>query len=290
MIFERSRERQMRTTQTQYLSLGMLAGLGAFLTSSVSALAAGLGQPEPWQMDRQVQVTENGRDIHAFEHGLHWLSFGISLFVLGLLIYCIYRFNEKANPTPSKTTHNTMIEVAWTIVPVLILVAVAIPSFRLLRAQLSDPKPDVVVKVTGHAWYWSYEYPAVENGGGFTFDANLDEAKEPKLLNVDNEMVVPVNKVVKVQVTAADVMHSWAMPAFGFKMDAVPGRLNQAWFKADREGVFHGQCSELCGTRHAYMPITVRVVSDQAYAQWLVEGKTKFASIDDGSKFADARR
>jgi cytochrome c oxidase subunit 2 len=212
------------------------------------------------------------------------------VFVLGLLVYCIYRFNEKANPKPSKTTHNTMIEVAWTIVPVLILVAVAIPSFRLLRTQLSDPKADVLVKVTGHAWYWSYEYPAVENGGGFTFDANLDEEKAPKLLNVDNEMVVPVNKIVKLQVTAADVMHSWAMPAFGFKIDAIPGRLNQFWFNADREGVYHGQCSELCGTRHAYMPITVRVVSDAAYAQWLVEGKTKFARIDDGAKFADSRR
>lgn len=290
MIIERSHERQMRTTQTQYRSLGLFAGIGAFLASSASALAAGLGQPEPWQMNRQIPVTENAQEILAFEIGLHWLSFAISLFVLGLILYCVFRFNEKANPTPSKTTHNTMIEIAWTIVPVLILVAVAIPSFRLLRTQLSDPKADVLVKITGHAWYWSYEYPAVENGGGFTFDANLDEEKTPKLLGVDNEMVVPLNKIVKIQVTAADVLHSWAMPSFGFKIDAIPGRLNQFWFKADREGVFHGQCSELCGTRHAYMPITVRVVSDQAYAQWLVEGKTKFASIDDGAKFADARR
>jgi cytochrome c oxidase subunit 2 len=290
MIFERSHERQMRTTQTQYRSSGLFAALGAFLASSASALAAGLGQPEPWQMSRQIPVTENAQEILSFEIGLHWLSFVISLFVLGLIVYCVFRFNEKANPTPSKTTHNTMIEVAWTIVPVLILVAVAIPSFRLLRTQLSDPKADVVVKVTGHAWYWSYDYPAVDNGGGFTFDANLDEAKEPKLLGVDNEMVVPVNKIVKVQVTSADVIHSWGMPSLGFTIDAVPGRLNQYWFKADREGTFHGQCRELCGTRHAYMPITVRVVSDQAYAQWLVEGKTKFASLDDGSKFADARR
>jgi len=206
-----------------------------------------------------------------------------------LILYCVFRFSEKANPTPSKTTHNTMIEVAWTIVPVLILVAVAIPSFRLLRTQLSDPKADVLVKVIGHAWYWSYEYPAVENGGGFTFDANLDEDKQPKLLGTDNDMVVPVNKIVKIQVTAADVMHSWAMPSFGFKIDAVPGRLNQFWFKAEREGTYHGQCSELCGARHAYMPITVQVVSEEAYAKWLAEGKTKFARIDDPSKFADAR-
>lgn len=290
MKFERSHERQMRRTRTQYLPMGMIGAFGTLLAMSSSGLAAGLGQPEPWQMARQIPVTENAREILSFEVGLHWLSFVISLFVLGLILYCVFRFNEKANPTPSKTTHNTMIEVAWTIVPVLILVAVAIPSFRLLRTQLSDPKADVIVKVTGHAWYWAYEYPAVENGGGFKFDANLDEEKAPKLLNVDNEMVVPVNKIVKIQVTAADVMHSWAMPSFGFKIDAVPGRLNQFWFKADREGVFHGQCSELCGTRHAYMPITVRVVSDEAYAQWLVEGKTKFAAIDDGAKFADARR
>ena len=263
--------------------------MGGLLVSCHSAFAAGIGQPEPWQMDRQVGVTENARDIHSFEIGLHWLSFAISLFVLGLIIWCIYRFNEKANPTPSKTTHNTMIEVAWTIVPVLILVAVAIPSFRLLRMQLSDPKADVMVKITGHARYWSYEYPAVGQDGGFTFDANLDESKEPKLLGTDNEMVVPVNKVVKIQVTAADVIHSWGMPSLGFTVDAVPGRLNQSWFKADREGTYHGQCRELCGTRHAYMPITVRVVSEEAYAQWLAEGKTKFARLDDGSKLADAR-
>ncbi|WP_091968043.1 cytochrome c oxidase subunit II [Methylobacterium gossipiicola] len=280
----------MRTTQAQHRSTWGLAALGAVLVSSSSALAAGIGQPEPWQMGRQVPVTENARDILTFEHGMHWLSFGISVFVLGLLLYCIYRFSEKANPTPSKTTHNTLIEVAWTIVPVLILVAVAIPSFRLLRTQLSDPKADVLVKVIGHAWYWSYEYPAVEQGGGFTFDANLDEDKQPKLLGTDNDMVVPVNKIVKIQVTAADVMHSWAIPSFGFKIDAVPGRLNQFWFKADREGTYHGQCSELCGARHAYMPITVQVVSEEAYAKWLAEGKTKFARIDaDTSKFAAAR-
>jgi cytochrome c oxidase subunit 2 len=265
-----------------------LAAFGALLLTSSQALAAGIGQPEPWQMDRQVPVTENARDILQFESWVHWLSLAICVFVLGLILWCIYRFSEKRNPTPSKTTHNTLIEVAWTIVPVLILVAVAIPSFRLLRVQLSDPKSDVMIKVTGHAWYWSYEYPA-DQGGGFSFDANIDEDKQPRLLQTDNEMVVPVNKIVKIQVTAADVMHSWAMPSFGFKIDAVPGRLNQFWFKADREGTYHGQCSELCGQRHAYMPIVVRVVNDEAYAAWLGEAKTKYARIDDGSKLADAR-
>lgn len=284
----------MRTTQAQHRSswgyaAGAVAAFGTALLSSSASFAADYGKPVPWQMDRQLAVTENARDIHTFEQGMHWLSFGISVFVLALIVYCIVKFNAKANPTPSKTTHNTMIEVAWTIVPVLILVAVAIPSFRLLRTQLSDPKADVIVKVIGHAWYWSYEYPVAENGGGFTFDANIDEEKQPKLLGTDNDMVVPVNKIVKIHVTAADVMHSWAVPSFGFKIDAIPGRLNQFWFKADREGVYHGQCSELCGARHAYMPITVRVVSDQEYAAWLEEGKTKFARLDDGAKFAQAK-
>lgn len=266
-----------------------LAAIGAFLLSSGAALAAGIGQPEPWQMDRQVPVTVEALDLNLFEHGLHWLAFAISLFVLGLILWCVFRFNERANPTPSRTTHNTAIEVAWTIIPVLILVAVAIPSFRTLRVQLSEPNADVMVKVTGHAWYWSYDYPKVGEDGGFTFDANIDEEKQPKLLQVDNEMVVPVGKIVRVQVTSADVIHSWTIPSFAQKVDAIPGRLNQLWFKADREGVYHGQCSELCGARHAYMPIVVRVVSDQAYADWLKEAKTKYAATDDGAKFASAK-
>ncbi|CAO4144321.1 Cytochrome c oxidase subunit 2 [Methylorubrum extorquens] len=240
-------------------------------------------------MSRQVPVTTEAVDIHLFENGLHWIAFAISVFVLALILYCIFKFSEKANPTPSRTTHNTAIEVAWTIIPVLILVAVAIPSFRTLRTQLSDPKADVMVKVIGHAWYWSYEYPAEGDKGGFTFDANIDEEQQPKLLQTDNEVVVPVNKVVKLQMTSADVIHSWGVPSLGFTIDAIPGRLNQAWFRADREGTFHGQCRELCGARHAYMPIVVRVVSEQAYADWLTEAKTKYAAIDNGARLADVR-
>ena len=272
----------MRTVRTITRSPWSLAALGALLTPTSGALAAGFGQPVPWEMSRQIPVTENARDILSFEIGLHWLSLAISVFVLALILWCVFRFNEKTNPTPSRTTHNTAIEIAWTIVPVLILVAVAIPSFRLLRTQLADPKADMIVKVIGHAWYWSYEYPQTEAGGGFTFDANIDEDKQPRLLQTDNEMVVPLGKIVKIQVTAADVLHSWAMPAFGFKIDAVPGRLNQMWFRADKEGTFHGQC-------HAYMPIVVRVVSEQAYADWLKEAKTKYARIDNGTSFAEAR-
>ena len=274
---------------------GRAAALAAtgILGTATAVSAAGVGQPVPWQMDLQRPVTEVATEIYNFHHLLNWIMLVIVLFVLALLIAVIVKFNETKNPTPSRTTHNTMLEVAWTIVPVLILVAIAIPSFRVLRTQLSDPKADLMVKVIGHAWYWSYEYP--QDVGGFKFDANLLEGEDqvksgqPKLLATDNEMVVPVNKIVKIQVTAADVMHSWAMPSFGFKIDAIPGRLNQFWFKAEREGTYHGQCSELCGQRHAYMPITVKVVSEQAFQAWTAEAKTKFARADGGAKFAEAQ-
>jgi cytochrome c oxidase subunit 2 len=256
-------------------------------------MAAGIGRPEPWQVGMQVPVTPNGHDTATFHTWLVWIITAITLFVLALLIVVVLRFNEKANPTPSRTTHHTMLEVAWTIVPVLILVMIAIPSFRLLRNQLVTPKADLTVKTIGHAWYWEYEYPADQNGG-FKFDSNLVEEADLKpgqlrLLSVDNEMVVPVNKVVRMHITSADVLHSWGVPSLGFTMDAVPGRLNEIWFKADREGVYHGQCRELCGQRHAYMPITIRVVSDAAYASWLQEAKTKYAAIGNGEvKLADA--
>jgi len=232
----------------------------------------------------QGMVTELGRDMSSFHTYLVWLITAICLFVLALIVVIVARFNENRNPVPSRTTHNTLLEVAWTIVPVLILVAIAIPSFRLLRQQLITPPADLVVKVTGFSWYWGYEYPA-DQGGGFKFDSNMVDAKDlkqgqPRLLTVDNEMVVPVGKTVKVQVTAADVLHSFAMPSFGIKVDAIPGRLNETWFRADAEGVYHGQCSELCGNGHPYMPITIRVVSEQQYAAWLTEAKQKFASTD----------
>jgi len=258
------------------------------------AYAAALGQPAPWETSMQEMVTEVGRDVSSFHTYLVWLITVICLFVLALLVVIAVRFNENRNPAPSRTTHNTLLEVAWTILPVLILVAIAIPSFRLLRLQLVIPNPDIVVKATGYAWYWGYEYPA-DQGGGFKFDSNLVDAKDlkpgqPRLLTVDNEMVVPLGKIVKVQVTAADVLHSFAMPSFGIKVDAVPGRLNETWFKADQVGTYHGQCSELCGNGHPYMPITIRVVSEQDYAAWLTESKAKFAAVDGPSpvKLADA--
>lgn len=256
------------------------------LTLAFAALAqpalAGVGQPSPWQMGLQVPVTEVAHYIGQFHNGLLWLISGIVLFVLALLVYVMMRFNEKANPTPSKTTHNTMIEVIWTVVPVLILIVIAVPSFRLLKLQLVPPQADLVIKATGHAWYWSYEYPGNE-GEAFSFDANMvpdDQLQpgQPRLLATDNEVVVPVNKNILVQVTAADVIHSFAVPSFGIKIDAVPGRLNETWFRAEREGVYYGQCSELCGQNHAFMPIAIRVVSEEEYSAWLAEARQKFAA------------
>jgi cytochrome c oxidase subunit 2 len=185
------------------------------------------------------------------------------------------RFNARSNPVPSKTTHNTMIEVAWTIIPVLILVGIAVPSFRLLFEQLDLPKADLTVKAVGKQWYWSYAYP---DNGKFEFDSLMAHEKQPRMLAVDNELVVPVNKIVRVQVTGADVIHSFGVPAFGIKVDAIPGRLNETWFKATKTGVFYGQCSELCGRDHAFMPIAVRVVSEQDFAAWIETAKKKFAS------------
>ena len=198
-----------------------------------------------------------------------------------LLGICIFRFNEKVHPVPSKTTHNTLLEVAWTIVPVLILVVIAIPSFRLLTKQLVIPPPDITIKATGKQWYWSYDYPKDQNGG-FGFDSARIEDKDLKpddirLLSVDNEAVVPVNKIVQVNVTGADVIHGFIVQSLGIRIDAVPGRLNSTWFKADREGIYYGQCSKLCGKDHAYMPIAIRVVSQPQYEAWLQDAKKKYA-------------
>jgi cytochrome c oxidase subunit 2 len=208
----------------------------------------------------------------------------ITAFVLILLLTVMLRFNAQANPRPTRTTHNALIEVIWTIVPVIILLAIAVPSFRLLFVQLDLPKPDLTVKATGKQWYWSYNYP---DNGNFEFDSILVADKDlkpgqPRLLTVDNEMVVPVNKVVHVLVTGADVIHSFAVPSFGIKIDAVPGRLNDTWFQATSEGRFHGQCSELCGKDHAFMPITVRVVNDAEFTAW-VEQEKKNAGLDRAS-------
>jgi cytochrome c oxidase subunit 2 len=209
------------------------------------------------------------------------ITTAIAAFVLALLIIIMVRFNARANPTPSRTTHNTLLEVAWTAIPVLILVVIAIPSFKLLFYQLNIPPADVTVKATGTQRIWTYSYP---DDGGIEFNSIMvptDQLKpgQLRLLTVDNEMVVPVNKIVRVQTIGADVIHSFAVPSFGIKIDSVPGRLNETWFKATREGVYYGQCSELCGRDHAFMPIAVRVVSEDAFKSWLGEAKQKYGAI-----------
>lgn len=263
--------------------LGLAAG--AFALVAAGAAYAGLGQPTPWEYTLQESASPVMDNIQWFHNMLLWIITIITLFVLALLIIVMVKFNAKANPTPSKTTHNTLIEVVWTVVPVLILVAIAIPSFRLLFQQLDVPKADVTIKATGKQWYWSYAYP---DHGKFEFDSLLVADKQPRLLAVDNEVVVPVNKVVRVQTTAADVIHAFAVPSFGIKIDAIPGRLNETWFKATKEGMFYGQCSELCGKDHAFMPIAVRVVSEQEFNTWVEQAKKKFASTPSNNTVASA--
>jgi cytochrome c oxidase subunit 2 len=260
-----------------------LAVAGAALVASGAAFAE-LGQPAPWEWTLQESATEVMDFITTFHTWLVVTITVITLFVLGLLIAVVVKFNAKANPIPSKTTHNTLIEVAWTLIPVLILVAIAIPSFKLLFLQLDIPKADLTIKATGKQWYWTYSYP---DNGKFEFDSLLVQDKKPRLLGVDNEMVVPVNKVVRIQTTGADVIHAFAVPAFGIKIDSVPGRLNETWFKSTKTGMFYGQCSELCGKDHAFMPIAVRVVSDQEFASWVEAAKKKFAT-NPGNTLASA--
>ena len=251
-----------------------LAVAGVALTTGGAAFAE-LGQPAPWEWKLQESATAVMDNITSFHTVLVWIITVITLFVLALLVMVVVKFNAKANPVPSRTTHNTLIEVAWTLIPVLILVAIAVPSFRLLFLELDIPKADLTIKATGKQWYWSYSYP---DNGKFEFDSLLAQDKKPRLLGVDNEMVVPVNKVVRIQTTGADVIHSFAVPAFGIKIDSIPGRLNETWFKATKVGMFYGQCSELCGKDHAFMPIAVRVVSDQEFAAWVETAKKKFAT------------
>ncbi|MEM1201159.1 MAG: cytochrome c oxidase subunit II [Pseudomonadota bacterium] len=281
----------------------LLTGVAALLGIVVlagSAAAAGIGQPEPWQMGLQQAVTPIMEKIESFHTGLLWLITIISIFVLVLLAYVALKFNAKANPEPSKTTHNTLIEVVWTVVPVLILLGIAIPSFRLLYFQRVIPPADMTIKATGHQWYWSYEYP---DHNDVSFDSLMLEGEElterrkidpgaPRLLAVDNEVVVPAGKTIRVIVTAADVIHNFAMPSFGTKMDGIPGRLNETWFKVDREGVYYGQCSELCGIKHAYMPIAVRVVSQEKFDAWVksAEDDVEKAQMDLLAAVADDKK
>ena len=262
---------------------------GVVIASAGTALAA-LGHPVPWQMDLQDSATPVMDEISEFHYFLLWVIGVISVFVLALLLIIIVRFNARANPTPSRTTHNTPLEIMWTVIPVVILVLIAVPSFRLLFLELDVPKPDLTVKATGKQWFWSYSYP---DNGNFEFDSLVVADKDlkpgqPRLLAADTDLVVPINKVVHVLVTGADVIHSFTVPSFGIRIDAVPGRINDTWFKATVEGTFYGQCSELCGKDHSFMPISVQVVSQDDFNTWVAAAKQKYANADGAPKDAVA--
>jgi cytochrome c oxidase subunit II len=251
--------------------LAAIAVTAVALLSGASAALAGLGQPSPWEIGLQDSATPIMSDITWFHNVLLWIIAGISVFVLALLLIIVVRFNARANPTPTRTTHNTVLEVLWTIVPVIVLACIAVPSFRLLFIQLDVPKPDLTIKATGKQWFWTYDYPDNNNleiNSVMVAEKDLQPG-QPRLLTVDNEMVVPLNKVVHIIITGADVIHSFNVPSFGIRIDAVPGRINDTWFKATTEGMFYGQCSELCGKDHSFMPIAVKVVSDAEFAAWL---------------------
>lgn len=282
------------------LSASMFAVAAAFAATAASAQERlpVVGRPTPEAMGFQPAATELARDLQWLDGFLLYIITAITIFVTGLIIFVILRHNRKANPTPSTFTHNSPLEVAWTLVPIVILVVIGAFSLPVLFKQQTIPTADITIKATGKQWYWSYSYPehdfefdsymigAPATGGNNTLtpevEAQLIEAgysREEFLLATDTAVVVPVNKTVVVQVTAEDVIHSWTIPAFGVKQDGVPGRLAQLWFKAEQEGVYFGQCSELCGIAHAYMPITVKVVSEAEYAKWLEEAKAEYAGL-----------
>ena len=263
---------------------GVMALLCLFAVGSADTLA---GQPVDWQVGFQDAGSPLMAEMNSFHNMLMVIITVISLFVMGLLLYVMVRFNAKAHPTPSQTTHNTVLEVLWTVIPIVILVVIAIPSFKLLYYQNTVPEADMTIKAIGSQWYWSYEYP----DEGFEFDA-LFVAREDigedqiYLLSSDNDIVVPVGKVVRVIVTSNSVLHAFAVPSLGVKVDAVPGRLNETWFYVNEPGMYYGQCSELCGTGHAFMPIAVRAVSQADYDAWLTTARAEFASIESPMRVA----
>ncbi len=265
----------------------VLARLGAFWATlaamALAPAAAFADKPRPWEMGFQEPATPVMEQVVLFHDKLLWIIISIAVFVLALLVVVMVRFNEKRNPTPSRTTHNTTLEVLWTVIPVLILLFIAfgppVSSFKLLYFADRTAEPAMTVKAIGHQWYWSYEYP---DHGNFTVDANLnwEATGDQRLLETDNHVVVPVNTKIRLLTTADDVIHSWAMPSFGIKLDSVPGRINETWFEVTREGTFYGQCSELCGNGHGYMPIVVEAVSKDKFDAWV---KEKQAAMNGGT-------
>ena len=269
--------------------------LSSFITlffSNQAFSAENMGAAHPWGLNLREPFSSLMAEMVSFHNGLIWLITIISLFELALLVIIVVKFNAKANPKPSKTTHNTFLEIAWTAIPVLILVIMAVPSFKLLYKADVVPESYMTVKAIGHQWYWSYEYP---DHGNFTYDAWMIQEKEDiegenrpytRLLTTDTRVVVPVGKVIKVQIASTDVIHSWAVPSLGIKKDAVPGRLNELWLQAGREGIFYGQCSELCGLQHGYMPIEVHAVSEEEFLAWVEEAKENYDMVGNNLNLA----
>lgn len=275
------------TTTALKRAFWMLAALavGWVMVAGGANAAEVVGAPKPWQLGMQAAATPVKQFIDQFHDMLLVLITAISIFVLVLLIYVVMRFRASANPVPSKTAHNTMIEVVWTLVPVLILVVVAVPSFKLLYFEDRQVAADMTIKAVGHQWYWTYEYP---DQGGLSFDSIMIERKDLKpgqmaLLDVDNRLVVPAGKTVRVLITSDDVLHAFFVPSFGVQRTAVPGKINESWFKVDKPGVYYGQCSELCGIKHSYMPIAIEAMTQADYDKWLAAAK-KAAGIADNSE------
>jgi len=246
---------------------------------SLTSLGAGNGAPEPWQINFQQPATDLMSEVIDFHNFLMVIITGIVVVVLGLLTYICIRFSRKRNPIPSKFSHNVAIEIIWTLIPVIILCVIAVPSFRLLKEEVKMPPAEFTIKVIGYQWYWNYQFP---DHGNFSFDSYmLDKTQlqpgQHRLLDVDNRIVIPENTVVRLLITAGDVIHSFAVPSFGIKTDAVPGRVNETWIKVNQRGVYYGQCSELCGVNHGFMPIAIEVVSKEEFNHWIEHAKQKFA-------------
>ncbi len=264
--------------------LAKLGAAAAVLAGALGAAGTAAAQaPTDWEVDFQTALSPSMERIVDFNFMVTIIIVVISAFVFGLMAWIVYRYNARRNPTPSKTTHNTMLEVAWTIVPVIILLVIAVPSFRLLYYVDSVEDADMTLKAIGHQWYWSYEYP---DHGDFTFDALMledDELEEGqlRLLETDEAVVLPAGATIRLLTTADDVIHSWAVPALGVKMDSVPGRVNETWFRINREGTYYGQCSELCGTLHGFMPIKIEAVSQEAFDAWVEMAREEFASAGE---------
>ena len=256
--------------------LGIVGLAGATLVGFAGAALA--AEPQPWELGFQPAATPITERIHAFHDELLIIITAITIFVMALLLYVIVRFSAKRHPVPSRTSHNSMIEILWTVIPILILVTIAIPSFKLMYYMDEVPKADMTIKVTAHQWYWSYEYPDQKVG----FDSNVIQDKDLKpgqkrLLDVDNPLVVPADTTIRVQITGTDVIHSWFVPSFGIQEYAIIGRLNEAWMRVLKPGTYYGECNQICGVNHAFMPIEVKVLPKDDFQKWLGDAKKKFA-------------